>query len=206
MKELEKTKRISIAAVITILVVAIAVLSYKRPKHNYAFNSNTSLETVLSPNYLAELSKINNELDVLIDVRGPYEFEKGHLKNAINIYAPELLNDENSAIIEQIQKDNKNIILYGKTPDDALSPFMVLQQLGVKNIKMLPIELSYIKTELISKTISLEKSNANISAFIKESVKKAMAKPKPKPVVKKPVPKKVIPKKKKKKMPVEGGC
>ena len=206
MKELEKTKRISGAAVITILVVAIAVLSYKRPKHNYAINSEASLKVVLTTDYLADISKINNDSDVLIDVRGPYDYEKGHLENAINMYAPELLNDDNSDIIESLQKDNKNIILYSNHPDDALAPFMVLQQLGVKNLKILPIELSYNKTELITKTVSLEKSNANITAFIEESVKKAMAKPTPKPVVKRAPPKKVIPKKKKKKMPVEGGC
>jgi len=206
MKELEKTKRISVAAVITILVVAIAVLSYKRPKHNYAINLDTSLQTVTENNYLANLTELNSEADVLIDVRGPYDYEKGHLENAINIYAPELLNDDNSAIIKDIQKDNKNIILYGNHPDEALAPFMVLHQLGVKNLKMLPIELSYNKTALISKTIPLEKSNANIKAFIEESVKKVMAKPKPKPIVRKALPKKVIPKKKKKKMPIEGGC
>ena len=206
MKELEKTKRVSGAAVITILVVAIAVLSYKRPKHNYAINSEASLETVLNTDYLADISKLNNDTDVLIDVRGPYDFDKGHLENAINLYAPELLNDENSDILESIQEDGKNIILYSHHPDDALAPFMILQQLGIKNIKILPIELSYNKTELITKTVSLEKSNANISAFIAESVKKAMAKPKPKPVVKKAPPKKIIPKKKKKKMPMEGGC
>jgi rhodanese-related sulfurtransferase len=204
MKELEKTKRISVAAVITILVVAIAVLSYKRPKHNYAIDSTASLETVLTTDYLADISIINTETDVLIDVRGPYDYDKGHLENAINIYAPELLNDENSEIIENIQKDNKNIILYSSNPDEVLAPFMVLQQLGVPNLKMLPIELSYNKTELITKTVSLEKSNADIKAFIEESVKKAMEKPKP--VVKKTPPKKVIPTKKKKKMPVEGGC
>ena len=204
MKELEKTKRISGAAVITILVVAIAVLSYKRPKHNYAINSNASLETVLTTDYLADISKINNESDVLIDVRGPYDYDKGHLPNAINMYAPELLNDDNSDILESIQEDNKNIVLYSNHPDDALAPFMVLQQLGVTNLKILPIELSYNKTELITKTVSLEKSNADIAAFIEESVKKAMAKPKR--VVKKAPPKKVIPKKKKKKMPTEGGC
>ena len=46
MKELEKTKRISIAAVLTILVVLIALLSYKRPKHLYTVNTHDTLEKI----------------------------------------------------------------------------------------------------------------------------------------------------------------
>jgi len=42
MKELEKTKRISIASVLFILVVLIGLLTYKRPKHMYAVNSKTT--------------------------------------------------------------------------------------------------------------------------------------------------------------------
>ena len=46
MKELEKTKRISIAAVLTILVVIIGLLTYKRPKHIYTTNTQDTLEKV----------------------------------------------------------------------------------------------------------------------------------------------------------------
>jgi len=210
MKELEKTKRISVAAVLTILIVAIAVLTYKRPKHNYSVDSKTALEQVLKTEYLASMDLINTETDILIDVRGIYEYNKGHIENAINIFGPEILNDENSEQIEEIQNSGKNIIIYGANPNEALAPFMVLNQIGVDNVKMLPIELSYNQTQLVTKTVDLEKSNGDISAFIAESVKKAekAAKAaKAKPVVKKIPPKKVvIPKKKKKKMPIEGGC
>ena len=156
------------------------------------------------------MNLINTETDILIDVRGIYEYNKGHIENAINIFGPEILNDENSEQIEEIQNSGKNIIIYGANPNEALAPFMVLNQIGVDNVKMLPIELSYNQTQLVTKTVDLEKSNGDISAFIAESVKKAekAAKAaKAKPVVKKIPPKKVvIPKKKKKKMPIEGGC
>ena len=51
----------------------------------------------------------------------------------------------------------------------------------------------------------LEKSVIDISAFINESQKNATLSSKPNPEPKKPL-KKIIPIKKKKKMPVEGGC
>ena len=52
MKELEKTKRISIAAVVTILLVIIALLSYKRPNHLYTESIENSLELVSNPDYI----------------------------------------------------------------------------------------------------------------------------------------------------------
>ena len=60
MKELEKTKRISIAAVLTILVVIIALLSYKRPKHIYAVNTQETLEKITTNNYFVSLNEIDN--------------------------------------------------------------------------------------------------------------------------------------------------
>jgi len=44
MKELEKTKRISIAATLFILAVIIGLLTYKRPKNIYAINTKDTLE------------------------------------------------------------------------------------------------------------------------------------------------------------------
>jgi rhodanese-related sulfurtransferase len=207
MKELEKTKRISVAAVLTILIVAIAVLTYKRPKHNYTIDSKASLEQILKTDYLASIEAINSETDVLIDVRGIYDYNKGYLNNAVNMFGPEILNDENFEQIENFQEAGKNIIIYGANPNEALEPFMVLSQIGVKNLKMLPIALTYNQTQLVTKTVDLEKPNGDIAAFIAESIKKAKEAAKAKPVVRKAPPKKVvIPKKKKKKMPIEGGC
>ena len=76
MKELEKTKRISIAAVITILVVLIAVLSYKKPKHLYANNTKSTLEKITNNNYFVTLEELNGENLALIDVRNQFEFDQ----------------------------------------------------------------------------------------------------------------------------------
>ena len=81
----------------------------------------------------------------------------------------------------------------------------MLYQLGYTNLKVLQVELSYEQTSLKVHNTILETADNDINAFIAASVKKAAKKPKPKPV-KKVIPKKVIPVKKKKKMPVEGGC
>lgn len=206
MKELEKTKRISVAAVVTILVVTIAVLSYKRPVHNYTIDSETLLEHLQSNDYLIQYNQINHESDVIIDVRGPFDFANGHLDQAINMYTPEFLNEQNTKLVKTLHTQNKRLILYGTNPDEAITPLILLKQLGIKHVKMLPIELYFKNNQLGFKTIPLESSNADIRAFIEASIKKASIKQKPKYVPIKNPPKKVIPKKKKKKMPVEGGC
>lgn len=205
MKELEKTKRISIASTLFILIVLIAVLSYERPKHLYKVNSINTLEKLTSGNYYVSLDAINNPDYVLIDVRTQYEYEKGHLENAINIYTAELLSDLNSDVFKGLKEKNKTAILYGANPNDVNAPFILLYQLGYDNIKILTIENSYVENKLISKNSTIEKSQIDINKFIAESVKKATKISKKKVVVKKPA-KKIITVKKKKKAPAEGGC
>ncbi|REE82178.1 rhodanese-related sulfurtransferase [Lutibacter oceani] len=205
MKELEKTKRISIASVLFILVIIIGLLAYKRPKHLYSENTISTLEKISTNEYFVTLNDINTPDNVLVDIRNQFEYEKGHLENAINIYAPEILTDENSEIFEKLKTDNKTIILYGNTPSDVVSPYMILYQLGIDNIKILSSEITYFENNLISKDVAIEKYQNDVNAFIQESIKKAAIEVKPKPDIVK-TPKKIIPIKKKKKMPVEGGC
>jgi len=204
MKELEKTKRISIAAVIFILAVIIGLLTYKKPKNTYAINTKTTLEKITSENYLVALNELNNPDYVLIDIRNQYDFEKGHLENAINVYAAEILSEDNIKVFEELKATNKTAVLYGNNPQEPNAPFLILYQLGYDNIKLLAIENSYLQNKLITQNSDIEKSEADVSAFINESIKKANTTPVVK-VVAAP-PKKVITIEKKKKAPAEGGC
>jgi rhodanese-related sulfurtransferase len=203
MKELEKTKRISIAAVLFILAVIIGLLTYKRPKNTYAVNTKSTLEKITTENYLVTLNELNNPDYVLVDIRNQYEFDKGHLENAINIYAAEILSDDNSKVFKDLKESKKTAVLYGNNPQEPNTPFLILYQLGFDNIKLLAIENSYLQNKLITKNSEIEKSEADITAFINESVKKANAVPIIKVVV---PPKKVITIEKKKKAEAEGGC
>ena len=205
MKELEKTKRISISAVLFILVIIIALLAYERPKHIYAENTSSTLNKLLTKDYLIGLSEINDLDFVLIDTRNQYEFEKGHLEGAVNIYAPELLNENNSNVFKELNEGNKTAVLYGNNPNEANTSFILLYQLGYTNIKILSIDISYSQNKLITNNSNIEHSIANVNAFIEASRKKASITSKPKSKVVKPL-KKIVPLKKKKKMPAEGGC
>lgn len=206
MKELEKTKRISIAGTLFILIILIAVLSYERPKHLYKVNSAATLEKIITADYFVSLDEIENPNYILVDVRDQIEYEKGHLENAINITTTEILSDENTDILNEIVEKEKVALLYGKNPNEVNGAFLMLTKLGYTNVKILSVENSYSDNQLITKNVAIEKPIADIKAFIDESVKKAQKDAKAKVVVRKPPKKKVITVKKKKKAPAEGGC
>ncbi len=153
MKELEKTKRISIAAILAILAIVIAVLSFKKPKHLYAINTKDTLEKITTYDYFISLDKINNPDYVLVDLRNQHEFDKGHLKGAIHVYAPEILSEINSDILKDLKENSKKIILYATNPNEAISSYMLLYQLGYDDIKILCVENSYHQNKLITKML-----------------------------------------------------
>jgi len=204
MKELEKTKRISIASVITILVVLIAVLSYKRPKHNYEINSAQTLEQLTKGNFIITQELLNENNHLLIDIRNQFEFDKGHLPNAVNIATAEILSDDNTALLKSLKQQNKTMVLYGTTPDESLVAYMILSQLEYPDLKIAAINIYYEKNQLKMSPFIPEEKGIDIQQFINKKKKEAAIKalPPPKPIAKR----KILPKKKKKKMPVEGGC
>ncbi|MCB0484769.1 MAG: rhodanese-like domain-containing protein [Flavobacteriaceae bacterium] len=203
MKELEKTKRISIAAVLTILVVLVGILSFKRPKNMYVVDTKKALTELTADTYIIAQKDVTEGTE-LIDIRNQYEYEKGHLEGAINIPVTDLLTDESINVF----KTKDNIVLYGNTPNDAVTPLILLRQLGYNNVKVLAVKNSYDHNKLITEPATIETAVADIKGFIDNSVKKA-EEANAKPVIKevKPAPvKQVVPVKKKKKLPVEGGC
>ncbi len=205
MKELEKVKRISIASTLFILAVLIGVLTFERPKNTYAINTKDTLKKLTNNNdYIVSLNDINNPDVVLIDVRSAYEYDKGHLTNAINISTPEILSDENQSIFSELKNTNKTVVLYGNSPEEANIPFLLLYQMGYDTIKLLAVTNKYSQNKLITNEVNIEKYNTDIKSFIEESIKNVDGDFDIKET--KIIPKKIITIKKKKKRAAEGGC
>lgn len=208
MKELEKTKRISIATTLFILAVLIGFLTYERPKNTYTLNTKSTLEELTTTDYFTSLDNINDKNLALIDIRSQYEYEKGHLENAINIASSDIFDEENQSILNELKDSNKTFVVYGSSPEEANIPFLILYQLGYNNLKLLPVTLSYSQNKLITTPSNVEKQQQDIKSFIEESIKNSKQTPEPavvKPVVQ-PVKKPVILEEKKKKRAPEGGC
>lgn len=205
MKEIEKTKRISIAATLFILAVLIGFLTYKRPKNTYAFNTKSTLEKITSTNYFLPYSLLENEDVTFIDIRNSFEYNKGHLQNAINIPSADIMSEASQKLLQDLKTSNTTTALYGSTPEEANIPFLILYQLGFDNLKILPVELSYSQNKLITKESKQETLHHDINGFIKDSQKHLDSSGTLTPPAVS-VPRKVITVEKKKKRKAEGGC
>jgi rhodanese-related sulfurtransferase len=204
MKELEKVKRISIVSTLFILAILIGVLTFERPKNMYAINTKVTLEKLTANDYLILLNEINNPDIILIDVRSQFEYDKGYLKNAINISTPDILSQENQELFKEFKDNKKTVVIYGKNPQEANIPFLLLYQLGYDNLKLLAVENNYLQNKLITSQSEIEKPIADIKAFIDESTKNLKT-TNTETDKKEPI-KKVITVQKKKKKAAEGGC
>lgn len=208
MKELEKTKRISIATTLFILAVLIGLLTYERPKNIYTLNTKGTLDKLTTTNYFTSLDNIDNKELALIDIRSQYEFEKGHLEDAVNIASTDIIDEENLTFFKELKDSDKTAAIYGGSPEEANIPFLILYQLGYDNIKLLPVTLSYSQNKLVTSPVSVEKQENDIKSFIEESIQNSKKIPEPiivKPITQ-PVKKPVILEQKKKKKAPEGGC
>ena len=206
MKELEKTKRISISAVLFLLVIIIAVLTFERPKHVFENNTEAMLQEISNNKYLltmSQLEEIESSKYKLIDVRSNFEYSKGFLKDAVNISTNDILEDDNIKFLDELQESDKTAILYGENPDQANSAYMMLYQLGYENVYILSVQTNYSDNNFNIKNYELEKPTVNYAKLMQ---KLKFVPEKPKPKITKPKPKKVVPIKKKKKKKPEGGC
>ena len=202
MKELEKTKRISISAVLFLLVILIGFLTFKKPEHIFQKNAKQTLAELNKKEYILTQDQLNS-LDpskyALIDIRNSYEYAKGHIKGAINISAHQVFNKETKNLFQKTINEGKTIVVYGEDPDMASGAWMLLYQLGYENAKILCVTTSYVNNKFEISNYNLEKPAVNFAEVIKASSDVSATE------VKKPV-KKVITVKKKKKRVAEGGC
>jgi rhodanese-related sulfurtransferase len=202
MKELEKTKRISFSAVIIILVVLIGVLSFNKPENVFKKDKNLTLKPIISKDFLIkikDLDSVSTNSMAFIDIRNGFEYNKGHLKNSKNIYTADLLEPENKQYISDLEKEGKTIVLYGAIPDEASGAWMLLTQMGFKNVKLLCAKINYVDNKFSLGEFEIEKPQYDYAAFMKKASSG-------KTVTKKVIKKKVIKLTKKKKKVAEGGC
>ncbi len=204
MKELERTKRISISAVLFLLVILIGFLTFKRPEYVFEKNTASTLEKIIKKDYILSL----NDLDTLdssqyaiIDIRSNYEYAKGHIQDAVNITSHDIFTSSNMEFLDYLKANGQSIIIYGKDPDNANTGWMLLYQLGYDNVKILCIQTDYIDETFQIKNAPLERPNMNF-AQVMESAKSDKSES---PIKEKPK-KKVVPVQKKKKRMPEGGC
>ena len=140
MNELSKTNRLTIVVVALVLVIITGLVTLRRPDLKYVLSPNESLQLlndkslVVTPDQAAEILKDSTGKTIFIDVRNSVAFDRGHLKNAINIPVRELFDKKNKSVFRDLQKAGQTAILYGETEQQANGPWLMLRQTGFNNV------------------------------------------------------------------------
>ena len=124
---------------IVIVVLAWFTVACGPPSHfersaQELLNSISDAENVVSLQDAEAAIRAKKTDFVLVDLRAPIEFERGHLEGAVSIPAQHLLESKSLDVF-----DNKKavIVLYGRHQEQAHGPWLLLRQLGYDHVKLL---------------------------------------------------------------------
>jgi rhodanese-related sulfurtransferase len=140
MEELNKTNRLTITVIIIVLVIITGLVTFRRPDVKYKLSPAESLALlndpalVITPEQAVALLKDSAGNTQFIDVRNSISFDRGHVKNAVNIPVRELFAKKNKAVFHDIEKAGQTAVLYGETQQQANGPWLMLRQTGYKNV------------------------------------------------------------------------
>lgn len=207
-----KTNRLSIAVLLFVVIIVFGLITITRPDFEYKLSSAETLELVLSfegeitPEEVEEIIWNETQGYQFVDLRYPFEFQKSHIDGAINVPLQSCLEEDRIKFFKQMQKDSIIVILYGYNQSEAVGPWMVMNQLGFDNMKILLGGYGYFSGETFDMY-----NESEIPQYLVEEPKydyagimNSFSSGDISDVVEKPV--KVIPTRKKKQSVVEGGC
>jgi rhodanese-related sulfurtransferase len=119
------------------LALLIVVSAYIfRPKYpNYQTELNQSLSLILNQSKQVSVKDIAGKQ--IIDIRSSDLFAQGHPQNAVNVPVRQLLEKESLELLQKVTEKGKEAILCGSNELQATAPWILLQQLGYKNILVL---------------------------------------------------------------------
>lgn len=131
-------KKIVHFSLVTVLAMLLAGCTKNQPS-TFPVPLEDALQTMLDGKFLLSPEEFNSLTRsaadglLLVDLRSPALFDKGHLTDAINIPDNRILDDEQFAMLQ----GGKQIVLYGDDVFQASGPCLLLSQLGLENVKML---------------------------------------------------------------------
>jgi rhodanese-related sulfurtransferase len=141
MNELQKTQRISIAVFILALILLVGFMVQKSPVNVYTLSAEEMLEKMDNFEHVTPAIAKNIHVDtnayIFVDLRSPYQFEVSHIPHAINISRADILDPENKVLFEKYLASGKKVILYCDNERDAISPWILLTELGFTNTQVL---------------------------------------------------------------------
>lgn len=113
-----------------------------------ALHAYISKQDILSVEKVANISLCKHDhIYQMIDLRTPHEFAESHIPGAINIPAKNVLDMDYYNIFNQDEKIN---VLYCRGKNQAINVYMILKQLGFKNIKVALGGYDYLNNYVIA--------------------------------------------------------
>jgi rhodanese-related sulfurtransferase len=140
MDELNKTNRLTITVIIIVLAIITGLITFRRPEVKYTLSPAESLALkndpalFITPDQADGLLKNSPGKVVFIDVRNSIAYDRGHVKNAVNIPVRELFAKQNQMTFRDIEKAGQIAVMYGETQLQATGPWLMLRQTGNKNV------------------------------------------------------------------------
>lgn len=171
MAEVYKTRRLIIASTVFILIILIGFLTLRTPDYEYKLNVDQTIEGIsLSDNLInteeaRKLTSDKNHPFLIIDIRSHNEFLTNHIEGAINIPVSEILEEDNFTLLNEADQKNTAIVMYGKDPLQANASWLLLKQLGIRNLKFLPLGFDQFlaqKNENFLTNFKVEEMNSEI--------------------------------------------
>jgi len=154
MKQITFSPRLMLTAVILLLGVIIAAVP-KNTTTPYKLSASQILDELksgtqyLEPEQVAQMLVEKDPYLQLIDIRALNEFEKFSLQGAISIPIDNLLSPD---LVETFDQDTKMNVFYGNGTTQANEAWMLLRQLGYKNIYVLRGGLNYWAETILNPT------------------------------------------------------
>lgn len=214
MKELKRTRRLITATIIFLIIIIIGLLTFRKPDFEYQLSTQEMLEELYNidnemiPDEAMEILAYGDSSYIFIDLRNPYEYDKGFLGDALNIPVSDILEKESIEFFKQMESDSVTVVFYSNTQREANGSWMLLKQLGLQNIKVLMGGYCYITNEDIDyynlpeiPEYFVEEPFMDFVSFMEEASNSSIQDQTSKTEVKT-----VVPVKRKKKIISEGGC
>jgi len=149
--EFTKTNWITFGVIATLIVLVLGFIFLKTDKYIFKTPLDKELSEIkvasfqVSPQTVAKAILDKDKSIVLVDVRSQFDFAKGHLPDAKNIYKVNLMDDSNMDFFATLKEGNKKAILYGSSASEANVPFMILKQMGIENVSYLAVGYDDLK-------------------------------------------------------------
>ena len=128
--------------ILFMLAILVGFIMHEKPKHPFVKSLAETheqlmkrTENTVNLKTVASVIKTEDKNYRFIDIRSPHEYIKGHIPGAINIPIHRLLDSEFKDVLNP--KDGITNILYYSSHSGACAPWMILEQMGYKNNKIM---------------------------------------------------------------------